>query len=101
MKVLLTGHNGYIGSVMAPKLMQAGHQVIGLDNYLFQGCTFGPDLPDIPALRMDIRDIEASDLKGFDVIIHLAALSNDPLGDLNPECTFEINHAASVRLARL
>src|SRR5579864_4397073 len=101
MKVLLTGHNGYIGSVMAPILMGAGHDVVGLDNYLFEDCTLGEESPDIPALRMDVRDVQAADLRGYDAVIHLAALSNDPLGSLNPDCTYDINHHASVRLARL
>lgn len=101
MKVLVTGHNGYIGSVMVPMLQAAGHEVMGLDSYLFETCTLGADIADIPAVRMDVRDVQASDLEGFDAIIHLAALSNDPLGDLNPQCTFDINHRASVRLARL
>jgi nucleoside-diphosphate-sugar epimerase len=100
-KVLVTGHNGYIGTVMVPMLQAAGHDVIGLDSYLFAACTFGEEPPDIPALRLDIRDVQVAHLEGFDAIIHLAALSNDPLGDLNPECTYDINHRASVRLARL
>ncbi|HXH08836.1 MAG TPA: NAD(P)-dependent oxidoreductase [Alphaproteobacteria bacterium] len=101
MKVLVTGHNGYIGSVMVPMLQAAGHTVVGLDSYLFQDCTFGVDTPDIPSFRRDIRDVEAHLLEGFDAIIHLAAISNDPLGDLSPACTYEINHLASVRLAKL
>jgi nucleoside-diphosphate-sugar epimerase len=101
MKVLVTGHNGYIGSLMVPMLQAVGHEVVGIDNYLFQDCTFGDDMPDIVSLRMDIRDVEARHLRGFDAIIHLAALSNDPLGDLNPECTYEINHLAAVWLAKL
>jgi nucleoside-diphosphate-sugar epimerase len=100
-KVLVTGHNGYIGSIMVPMLQAVGHEVVGLDNYLFPDCVFGVDSPDIPALRMDIRDVRAEHLEGFDAIIHLAGLSNDPLSDLNPECTYEINHLASVRLAKL
>jgi nucleoside-diphosphate-sugar epimerase len=101
MKVLVTGHNGYIGSIMVPMLQAAGHRVVGLDNYLFQDCTFGGHTLDIPSLCLDIRDVEASHLEGFDAIIHMAALSNDPLGDLNPECTYEINHLGSVWLAKL
>jgi len=101
MKVLVTGHNGYIGSVMVPMLRAGGHEVWGMDNYLFEDCTFGEDYASIPAIRKDIRDVEAEDLAGFDAIIHLAALSNDPLGNLNADCTYDINHRASVRLARM
>src|SRR5262245_35920446 len=101
MKVLVTGHNGYIGSVMVRILRNAGHDVVGLDSYLFEDCMFEADTQNIPAMRMDVRDIEAANLEGFDAVIHLAALSNDPLGNLNPECTYAINHAASVRLAKL
>lgn len=101
MKVLVTGHNGYIGSVLTPMLQDAGHEVVGLDSYLFGGCTFGQDSPDVPAYRMDVRDVELSNLKGFETVIHLAGISNDPLGDMNPNCTYTINHRASVQLARL
>ncbi len=101
MKVLVTGHNGYIGSVMVPMLQSAGHEVCGMDIYLFEDCTFGEDHLSVPALRKDIRDVEAEDLEGFDAVIHLAALSNDPLGNLNADCTYDINHRASVRLARM
>lgn len=101
MHVLVTGHDGYIGTVLAPMLQQAGHEVVGLDNYLFEACGFGPEPPPIPSLRKDIRDVELSDLEGFDAVLHLAGISNDPLGDLNPDCTFRINHRASVRLAKL
>src|SRR5207248_11309682 len=101
MKVLMTGHKGYIGSVMAPLFRAAGHDVAGLDNYLFAGCTFGECPEEIPARRVDLRDVERSDLEGFDAVVHLAALSNDPLGNFNPECTYDINHRASVRLAEL
>jgi nucleoside-diphosphate-sugar epimerase len=101
MRVLVTGSHGYIGAVMTPMLRAAGHEVVGLDSDLFQGCTFGDPPPVIPVLRMDLRDVRASDLRGFDAVIHLAGLSNDPLGDLDPAFTDEINHAASVRLAAL
>jgi nucleoside-diphosphate-sugar epimerase len=77
----------------------AGHDVVGLDNYLFEGCTFGECPPEIPDRRIDLRDVRRSDLEGFDAVVHLAALSNDPLGNFNPECTYDINHLASVRLA--
>jgi nucleoside-diphosphate-sugar epimerase len=101
MRVLVTGHNGYLGAVMVGVLQAGGHEVVGLDTYLFGACTFGQPTPDVPALRLDVRDVQASDLAGFDAVVHLAALSNDPLGDLDPELTYAINHRASVRLARL
>lgn len=103
MKVLVTGHNGYVGTVMMPMLIKAGYDVTGLDSNLYKGSTFGEMIKtqDYPEIEKDIRDIESSDLKGFEAIIHLAGLSNDPLGDLNPDLTFEINHKASVRLAKL
>jgi nucleoside-diphosphate-sugar epimerase len=105
MKVLMTGHHGYIGSVMSPLFRAAGHEVVGLDCFLYEGCTFGDDSVEagttFPSLRIDLRDVRAADLEGFDAVVHLAALSNDPLGNFNPELTYDINHLASVRLARL
>ncbi len=101
MRVLVTGHNGYIGTILAPMLVSEGHDVVGLDSDLYRRCTFGAGVPQIPEIRKDIRDVVASDLEGFDAVIHLAALSNDPLGNLNPELTYEINYKASVRLAEL
>jgi nucleoside-diphosphate-sugar epimerase len=101
MRLLVTGHKGYIGTVMVPMLLGAGHKVVGLDSDLFQQCTFCPGIQDVAELQVDLRDVRRADLEGFDAVIHLAALSNDPLGDLNPEITYDINHAASVRLARL
>jgi nucleoside-diphosphate-sugar epimerase len=101
MRVLVTGHKGYIGTVMVPMLLRAGHTVVGLDSDLFEQCTFCDGMVDVEDMRADLRDVESSALEGFDAVIHLAALSNDPLGDLNPEITYDINHAASVRLARL
>ncbi len=101
MRVLITGHEGYIGAVMAPMLVREGFEVHGLDSGLFADCDFGVQPSGIPGLRRDIRDVTASDLEGFDAVIHLAAISNDPLGNLNPDCTYEINHRASVHLAQL
>ena len=102
MKVLVTGHLGYIGTVMVPMLVQAGHDVSGFDTDYYKRCTFeaGGRILDVPAISKDTRDVNAADLEGFDAVIHLAALSNDPLGNFNPELTYEINHRASVRLAR-
>jgi nucleoside-diphosphate-sugar epimerase len=99
MKVLVSGHNGYVGSVMVPLLQAAGHQVVGLDSYLYEECLFGQPVPDVPSLRTDLRDVRPEQLRGFDAVIHLAALCNDPLGNLNPDTTYDINHHASVRLA--
>src|SRR5690349_18863189 len=101
MRVLVTGNLGYIGSVLAPHLASAGHEVVGLDSGLYTGCDLGPPPDPISTIRRDIRDVEVADLEGFDAVVHLAALSNDPLGNLAPEHTWEINHAASVRLGRL
>ena len=100
MKVLITGHEGYIGSVMAPAFLDAGHDVIGLDTGYFADCTLVP-VADVPSVHKDIRDLEATDLRGFDAVVHLAALSNDPIGNLNDRWTEEINYQGSVRLAEL
>src|ERR1700675_1557045 len=101
MRVLVTGHNGYIGSVMVDVLVGAGHDVVGLDTYLFEDCTLGSERQQVPAIRADVRDLEVSSLSGSDAVIHLAALPNDPLSNLNPQITYDINHLASVRLACL
>jgi nucleoside-diphosphate-sugar epimerase len=101
MKVLLTGHRGYIGSVLTPMLLERGHDVTGLDSDLFQDCTFCGELVQVPSIRRDIRDVSVDDVAGFDAIIHLAGLSNDPLGDYRPELTEQINFNASVQLAQL
>lgn len=101
MRVLVTGHDGYIGTVLTPLFTAAGHEVVGLDSGLFSECVFGEDAPRVPAIIKDIRDVELRDLEGFNAVIHLAGISNDPLGDLNPSCTYDINHKASVRLAEL
>jgi nucleoside-diphosphate-sugar epimerase len=103
MRVLVTGHHGYLGSVLMPLLVEAGHEAVGLDSDLFERCTLGP-APDESrwrSLRKDVRDVEPADLEGFQAIVHLAALSNDPLGDLNPDLTYDINLEGSLRLARL
>ncbi|MEA2135486.1 MAG: hypothetical protein QOC68_3395 [Solirubrobacteraceae bacterium] len=99
MKVLVTGHDGYIGSVMTPLLAGAGHEVVGLDTGLFRGFTLGDDAPRVAAIAKDVRDVGETDLEGLDAVIHLAAISNDPVGNLNAQVTFDINHRASVRLA--
>jgi nucleoside-diphosphate-sugar epimerase len=101
MRVLVTGHSGYIGTVLVPLLVDAGHDVVGLDSDLFRRCTFGDEPQAIPTMDKDIRDVQAADLDGFEAVMHLAGLSNDPMGDLNPALTDKINYQASVRLARL
>jgi nucleoside-diphosphate-sugar epimerase len=100
---LVSGHRGYIGTVLIPMLTARGHEVLGLDSDLYRRCTFGSQdaQEHVPSLVKDVRDVDEEDLRGCDAVIHLAGLSNDPLGDLNPEVTFEINHAATVHLARL
>jgi nucleoside-diphosphate-sugar epimerase len=101
MKVLITGSRGYIGTVMAPMMVAAGHEVVGVDSDLYRRSTFGDWSEAIRTIPKDVRALEARDLEGFDAICHLAALSNDPLGDLDPRLTYDINHLASVRLAAL
>lgn len=101
MRVLVTGHNGYIGGALIRTLEDAGHEIVGLDSYLFADCTLGPNGDDIASVRLDVRDVRPEHLRGFDAVIHLAAISNDPLGDLDPECTLDINHTGAVRLAAL
>jgi nucleoside-diphosphate-sugar epimerase len=102
MRVLVTGNKGYIGTVLTPILEQAGHAVSGLDIDLYRGCSYGPGgpLPHVDTVEKDVRDVVASDLEGFDAVIHLAALSNDPLSNLNPAIAFDINHVGSVRVAQ-
>ncbi|MGW5261845.1 NAD-dependent epimerase/dehydratase family protein [Microbispora sp. NPDC004025] len=101
MRLLLTGHQGYLGTVMAPVLAEAGHEVVGLDSGLFADCVLGPPPADPETYAVDLRDVRPEHLAGFDAVVHLAALSNDPLGSLAPELTYDINHHASSRLARL
>jgi nucleoside-diphosphate-sugar epimerase len=99
LRVLVTGHNGYIGSVLVPMLQEAGHDVVGLDLDLFASCLMGDGAPEVESVRKDVRDVEREDFRGFDAVVHLAAICNDPVGDLNPQATYDINHLASVRVA--
>ena len=102
MRVLVTGHDGYIGHVLVPMLQAAGHDVIGLDSLLFDGCDFpGQARVSCRQIVKDLREVERSDLDGIEAVLHLAGLSNDPLGDLDAQTTYDINHSASVRLAEL
>ncbi len=101
MRVLLTGAKGYLGTVMAPVLAEAGHEVVGLDSDLFADCVLGPAPTDPAGFVVDLRDVGPEHVAGVDAVIHLAALSNDPLGSLAPQLTYDINYHASVRLARL
>jgi nucleoside-diphosphate-sugar epimerase len=100
MRVLVTGHDGYIGAVMVDVLARAGHDIVGVDTFLYETCRFGAERRIVPAIRKDVRDLEVADLVGFDAVIHLAALSNDPLGCLDERCTLEINYLASIALAK-
>jgi len=102
MRVLVTGHEGYLGSVLVPRLVEAGHEVVGLDTGLFADGTIGPVPADVPALRVDLRDVTKDHLAEVapDAVMHLAALCNDPLGDLDPELTYDVNHRSTVRLAK-
>ena len=101
MRVLVTGHNGYIGTILVPMLQQHGHEVVGLDTDYFRSCLFTGTVPDIESIAKDIRDVAAEDVAGFDAIVHLAGLSNDPLGDYKPHLTEDINETAAVKLAQL
>lgn len=101
LKILVTGHKGYIGACLVPLLLEHDHQVTGLDTDIFAACTFVGELTEVPEIDCDVRDVTADMLAGFDAIIHLAGLSNDPLGDYDPELTGEINRDASVRIAEL
>jgi nucleoside-diphosphate-sugar epimerase len=100
MRILVTGHHGYIGAVVAPQLAEAGHDVVGLDTFLYRGCDFGREPGRVEERRGDVRDVTPADLAGFDAVVHLAALSNDPLGDLNPDWTYGVNLEGTLQLAR-
>lgn len=101
MRVLVTGSSGYIGTVMVPILQSAGHEIVGLDANYFKDCIMGRWPNEVPTLDKDLREVKAEDLSGLDAVIHLGGLSNDPMGDLSPELTFEINYIASVHLAKM
>src|SRR5204863_6173848 len=98
-RVLVTGHHGYIGSVVAPMLHEVGHEVVGLDTFFYRGCDFGVSEFPFEERQADIRDVTADDLDGFEAIVHFAALSNDPLGDLDPELTYDVNLRGTLNLA--
>jgi nucleoside-diphosphate-sugar epimerase len=98
-RVLVTGHHGYIGSVVAPMLHEAGHEIVGLDTFFYRGCDFGESEFPFEERQGDVRDVSARDLDGFDAIVHFAALSNDPLGDLDPELTYDVNLRGTLHLA--
>lgn len=101
MRVLMTGNWGFLGSVFMPEFQKAGFEIVGLDTGFFEVCTLVPDKVQVSTIRKDIRDLASSDVEGFDAIVHLAALSNDPIGNLKSHWTEEINFQASVRLAEL
>jgi nucleoside-diphosphate-sugar epimerase len=101
MRVLVTGSDGYIGTVLVPMLLEAGHEPVGLDSMLFHDCRIGSERPTVDTIRRDIRDVGPADVDGFDAVIHLAAISNDPLGDLHPDTTYAINHRATVHVAEV
>lgn len=100
MRVLVSGHEGYIGAVLLPLLHRCGHEVVGVDSGLYDGCDLGPPLDPVLTIRADVRDVTAGQLDGVDAVVHLAAISNDPVGHLNPASTYAVNHLGSVHLAR-
>jgi nucleoside-diphosphate-sugar epimerase len=101
MKVLVTGNKGFIGTAMVPTLLEEGFEVTGLDTDLYRYCTYGDEPLEVPTINKDVRDVTAEDLRGFDAVVHLAALSNDPLGNINADLTYDINYHASVKVAEL
>ena len=100
MRVLVAGDRGYIGTVLVPFLRAAGHEVEGVDLGLYEGCDLGPALDSPPRPVQDMRDVQAGQLAGYDAVLCLAALSNDPLGDLNPAATYSVNLDGTLHLAR-
>jgi nucleoside-diphosphate-sugar epimerase len=100
-RVLVTGHEGYIGAVLVPMLHTAGYEAVGLDTGFYVGCDFGPAPEPVATIGCDLRDVTRDDLVGIDAVVHLAAISNDPVGHLNPDTTYEINAYASIRLAEV
>ena len=101
MRILVTGNQGYIGTVLVPLLQQQGHEVTGYDIGYYKDCLLMPDTVSVKQISKDIRDVTIKDLEGIEAIIHLAALSNDPLGDLSPGLTEEINLFGTLKLAEL
>ncbi|MGH9153111.1 MAG: NAD-dependent epimerase/dehydratase family protein [Acidimicrobiales bacterium] len=100
-RILVTGHDGYIGRALVPMLVGQGHEVVGLDSLLFAGCDYGTAATAVPTLARDVRDVTEADLEGFGAVVHLAGISNDPLGNLNPACTDSINHLGTTHVARV
>lgn len=100
-RILVTGHDGYIGRALVPMLVGRGHEVVGLDSFLFAGCDYGTGDAAVPTLAKDVRDVTEADLEGVDAVVHLAGISNDPLGNLNPACTDSINHLGTTHVARV
>ena len=101
MRVLVTGDRGYLGQVLVPRFIAAGHAVVGYDAGWYDGCDFGEPVTGYEQRTKDIRDAEPADLEGFDAVVHLAAISNDPIGQLNPGATYSVNADGAVHLARV
>jgi nucleoside-diphosphate-sugar epimerase len=100
MKVVVTGHEGYVGAVLVPLFLEAGHEVVGIDTGWYRGCDLSP-VTEVPMIDRDMRDVTVDDLRGADCVIHLAAISNDPIGHLNPQITYDVNQNASVHVAQM